>query len=114
MDISKAVEMRVNMRDNRVIMAYNGAVSDELMVTLAELLKRCELDVKGKGPFKEEFVTAGGVPLDEIDLKTMESRRVPRFYVTGEALDVDAVTGGFNFQNAWSTGWAAGQALRSL
>lgn len=78
---------------------------------LVESLKRCDFQVSGKGPFKEEFVTCGGVPLKEIDLKTMESRRVPGLYLVGELIDVDGLTGGFNFQNAWSTGFLAGQGV---
>ena len=67
--------------------------------------------VRGRGPFGEEFVTAGGVALGEINLATMESRLVPGLHVVGELLDVDGVTGGFNFQHCWSSGWLAGQAL---
>ena len=65
----------------------------------------------GKSVFKEEFVTCGGVSLDEVDFRTMESRRCPGLYFAGEILDVDGVTGGFNFQNAWTTGWLAGRAM---
>lgn len=54
---------------------------------------------------------AGGVPLNEVDLKTMQSRHCPGLYLAGEVLDVDGITGGFNFQNAWATGFIAGQAL---
>ena len=67
-------------------------------------------EVDGKSLFKEEFVTCGGVKLAEVDFKTMESRLCPGLYFAGEVLDVDGVTGGFNFQNAWTTGWLAGQA----
>ncbi|MFM8525142.1 MAG: aminoacetone oxidase family FAD-binding enzyme [Cyanobacteriota bacterium] len=67
--------------------------------------------VRGRGPFGEEFVTAGGVALGEINLATMESRLVPGLYVAGELMDVDGVTGGFNFQHCWSSGWLAGQAI---
>lgn len=80
---------------------------------LAEMLKRARFEVAGKGQFKEEFVTAGGVPLREMDMKTMQSRLAPGLFVVGELLDVDALTGGFNFQNAWSTGWIAGEAAAS-
>ena len=65
----------------------------------------------GRGPFGEEFVTAGGVPLGEMNLATMESRQVPGLYLVGELLDVDGVTGGFNFQHCWSSGWLAGEAI---
>jgi len=78
---------------------------------LCESLKRTVFEVSGKGPFKEEFVTAGGVDLKEVDFKTMQSRLVPGLFFAGEILDIDGLTGGFNFQNAWSTGWIAGEAL---
>ena len=63
------------------------------------------------GVFKEEFVTSGGVNLQEVDFKTMESKICPGLYFAGEVLDIDAVTGGFNFQSAWTTGYLAGQAM---
>ncbi|MCE3278662.1 MAG: flavoprotein [Bacteroidetes bacterium] len=66
-----------------------------------------EYHVKGKTTFKEEFVTCGGVSLKEIDLGKMESKIVPRLFFAGEVMDVDGITGGFNFQNAWSTAWVA-------
>ncbi|UOQ96123.1 NAD(P)/FAD-dependent oxidoreductase [Hymenobacter sp. 5317J-9] len=78
---------------------------------LLELLLRSPLAVRGKTTYKEEFVTCGGVMLDEVDLKTMESRRVPGLYFAGEVLDIDGITGGFNFQAAWTTGFLAGQAM---
>ena len=67
--------------------------------------------IKGKGIFKEEFVTCGGVNLSEINFKTMESKKCPGLLFAGEVLDIDGVTGGFNFQSAWTTGWLAGQAI---
>ena len=78
---------------------------------LAHLLVRTELPVNGKSLNKEEFVTCGGVDLREIDFKTMESRVTPRLYFAGELLDIDGITGGFNFQAAWTTGWIAGHAM---
>ncbi|MBF9140410.1 NAD(P)/FAD-dependent oxidoreductase [Hymenobacter sp. BT439] len=78
---------------------------------LLELLLRSPLAVRGKTTYKEEFVTCGGVSLDEIDLKTMQSRRVPGLYFAGEVLDIDGITGGFNFQAAWTTGFLAGRAM---
>jgi predicted Rossmann fold flavoprotein len=78
---------------------------------LVEELKRGTFDVQGKGPFREEFVTAGGVPRPEVDWRSMESKLAPGLHFAGEVLDVDALTGGFNFQNAWSTGWLAGGAM---
>lgn len=78
---------------------------------LVEELKRSSFDVQGKGPFREEFVTAGGVARGEVDWRTMASKRVPALFFAGEVLDVDALTGGFNLQNAWSTGHAAGVGM---
>jgi len=70
-----------------------------------------EFAVKGKTTFKEEFVTAGGINLDEIDHNTMQSKIAPNLYFAGEVMNVDGVTGGFNFQNAWTTGWIAAKAI---
>ena len=78
---------------------------------LISALRASRYPVSGRGPFGEEFVTAGGVALGEVNLATMESRRMPGLYLVGELLDVDGVTGGFNFQHCWSSGWLAGQAL---
>lgn len=70
--------------------------------------------VSGKGIFKEEFVTCGGVNLKEVDFKTMQSKISPGLYLAGEVLDIDGITGGFNFQSAWTTGWIAGSSIVSL
>jgi predicted Rossmann fold flavoprotein len=78
---------------------------------LAALLTSTELPVRGKSTNKEEFVTCGGIPLPDVDFKTMESRIVPGLHFAGEALDIDGITGGFNFQAAWTTGWIAGHAM---
>ena len=77
---------------------------------LIELLQG-EYLIKGKGVFKEEFVTCGGVNLSEINFKTMESKKCPGLFFAGEVLDIDGVTGGFNFQSAWTTGWLAGKSI---
>ena len=77
---------------------------------LERALLASEVAVAGRGPFGEEFVTAGGIPLAEVDLTTMASRRCPGLQLVGELLDVDGVTGGFNFQHCWSSGWIAGRA----
>ena len=90
-----------------------GEIPDKQLQKIMHELKHGLFKVNGKGIFKDEFVTAGGVDLKEIDLKTMESKRIPNMYLAGEIIDVDALTGGFNFQNAWSTGWLAGTALAS-
>jgi predicted Rossmann fold flavoprotein len=78
---------------------------------LVQQLHRSELPVAGKSLNKDEFVTCGGVRLSEVNFKTMESRLCPGLYFAGELLDIDGLTGGFNFQAAWTTGWLAGQAL---
>jgi predicted Rossmann fold flavoprotein len=80
---------------------------------LAQILTSTELTVLGKSMNKEEFVTCGGIPLTEVDTKTMESRIVPNLYFAGEALDIDGITGGYNFQSAWTTGWIAGRSMAS-
>ena len=78
---------------------------------LANELVMGEYAVVGKGVFKEEFVTCGGVQLKQVDFRTMESRLLPGLFFAGEVLDVDALTGGFNFQNAWTTAWIAANAM---
>lgn len=81
---------------------------------LVKNLCACEFSVQGKTTFKEEFVTAGGIRLSEIDPQTMQSRQVPHLYFAGEVLDVDGITGGFNFQHAWSSGWVAGKTIAGV
>ncbi len=88
-------------------------ISKKELDKLATELTRGVFNIQGKGIFKEEFVTCGGVNLKEINFKTMESKICPNLYFAGEVLDVDGVTGGFNFQNAWTTGWLAGLAIAS-
>lgn len=88
-----------------------ATVSKRQLADLANELSRGTFPLTGKGAFKEEFVTCGGVRLDEVGFKTMESRRCTGLYLAGEILDIDGVTGGFNFQSAWTTGWLAGQAI---
>ena len=80
---------------------------------LIKLLCGQEFNVSGKTTFKEEFVTAGGVVLNEIDHQTMESKIAPNIFFCGEVTDTDGVTGGFNFQNAWTTGFIAAKAIAS-
>jgi predicted Rossmann fold flavoprotein len=70
-----------------------------------------EFEVSGKTTFKEEFVTAGGVLLEEIDVNTMQSKKYPGLFFAGEMINVDGITGGFNFQNAWTTGWIAAKGI---
>ena len=78
---------------------------------LANQLTRAVFKVTGKSTFKEEFVTAGGVDLKEVNFKTFESKRIPNLYFAGEVLNIDAVTGGFNFQNAWTGAYIVSQSL---
>lgn len=78
---------------------------------LLEVLYRDRFEVAGKTTFKEEFVTCGGVALSEIDAATMESKHCPGLFFAGEVLDIDGITGGFNFQAAWTTAWIAGSNL---
>lgn len=73
-----------------------------------------EYEVKGKTTFKEEFVTAGGIQLNEIDFNTMQSKKNPGLFFAGEIINVDGITGGYNFQNAWTTGWIAARAISSF
>jgi len=84
------------------------------MNELIRQLRATELEVDGKSLNKDEFVTCGGVRLHEINFKTMESRITPNLYFAGELLDIDGITGGFNFQAAWTTGWIAGHAMAGV
>lgn len=86
-------------------------LSKSALNQLSSQLLRGAYTVRGKGIFKEEFVTCGGVSLPEVDFKSMASRCCPGLYLAGEILDIDGITGGFNFQSAWTTGWLAGQAI---
>jgi predicted Rossmann fold flavoprotein len=82
-------------------------LSKEQMNKLVASLMYDEYEVSGKTTFKDEFVTCGGISLSDVDFKSMESKKIKGLYFAGEVLDIDAVTGGFNFQAAWSTGWVA-------
>jgi predicted Rossmann fold flavoprotein len=88
-----------------------AALSRSTQHRLVQQLMRTEFQVTGKNLNKEEFVTCGGVRLSEVNFKTMESRICPGLYFAGELLDIDGITGGFNFQSAWTTGWIAGKAM---
>ena len=78
---------------------------------LVNILTNDEYQVSGKTTFKEEFVTCGGVSLESINMKTMESRAIPNLYFTGEVIDIDGITGGYNFQAAWTTAFIAGKLM---
>ncbi len=86
-------------------------LSKHSLQKLLQELTRGDYAIKGKGVFKDEFVTCGGVRLSDVNFKTMESRCCPGLHFAGEILDIDGVTGGFNFQSAWTTAWLAGQAM---
>lgn len=88
-----------------------SSVGNGALGTLAAQITGAAFKVVGKSLFKDEFVTCGGVRLSEVDFRRMESRRCPGLHFGGEVLDIDGVTGGFNFQAAWTTGWIAGQAM---
>ncbi len=78
---------------------------------LVDQLKRCRIRVTGSRGFEKAEVTAGGVALDEVDSRTMQSKLVPNLYLAGEILDLDGFIGGYNFQAAFSTGWLAGESV---
>ncbi len=86
-------------------------VSKQQLKQLAEQLTNGVFQVNGKSTFKEEFVTAGGVELKEVNFKTYESKLLPRLFLAGEIINVDAITGGFNFQNAWTGGYLAAKGI---
>ena len=86
-------------------------VSKQQLQSLAEQLTMGVFQVNGKSTFKEEFVTAGGLDLKEINFKTYESKILPNLYFAGEIINVDAITGGFNFQNAWTGGYIAANGV---
>lgn len=101
--VNKAVNQPKNYAD----------LSKKEVQALAEQVCKCRLKVSGKSTYKDEFVTAGGVEKLEIDFKTMESKIVPNLYFAGEVIDIDAVTGGFNFQAAWTTAFLAAKGIVS-
>ena len=87
--------------------ALSGAAQHQLI----RQLLHSAFSVTGKSLNKDEFVTCGGIKLNEVNFKTMESKICPGLYFAGEVLDIDGITGGFNFQAAWTTGWLAGRAM---
>lgn len=86
-------------------------ISKKKLQNIANALTRSRFQVTGKSTFKEEFVTAGGVDLKEVNFKTFESKLHKNLYFAGEILNIDAITGGFNFQNAWTSGYMVAQAI---
>ena len=86
-------------------------INKKQLVTLSEQLTNSIFSVDGKSTFKEEFVTAGGIKLNEVNFKTFESKLQKNLFFAGEVLNIDAITGGFNFQNAWTGGYLAAKAM---
>jgi predicted Rossmann fold flavoprotein len=86
-----------------------GELGNKGLFRLVNLLANDEYSVNGRSPFKEEFVTCGGVSLESVDMATMQSKSCKNMYFAGEILDIDGITGGFNFQAAWTTGFIAGK-----
>lgn len=91
-----------------------ASVTRKQLENLASQLTQSVFSVQGKSTFKEEFVTAGGIDLKEINFKTFESKIHPNLYFAGEIIDVDAITGGFNFQNAWTGAYIAARAIAGI
>jgi hypothetical protein len=89
---------------------WSDLTSRQQSLLTENICSQC-FDVRGKTTFKEEFVTAGGIVTSEIDPQTMESRKVSALFFAGEIMDVDGITGGYNFQHAWTSGWIAAQAI---
>ena len=86
-------------------------LSKNQLQNLSHQLTNSVFQVNGKSTFKEEFVTAGGIDLKEVNFKTMESKILPNVYFAGEILNIDAITGGFNFQNAWTSGFIVANSI---
>ena len=88
-------------------------ISNKAIQQITNVLTASEYAIAGKGVFKDEFVTCGGVRLQDVNFQTMESKICSGLFFAGEILDIDGVTGGFNFQNAWTTAWIAAQGLNN-
>jgi predicted Rossmann fold flavoprotein len=105
--LAKAFLKKANVREERTLQELRR----EERAALVRVLKDFRVGVSGTTGFEKAEVTAGGVALDEVEPATLESRRRSGLFVIGEVLDVDGPVGGYNFQAAWSTGWAAGSAV---
>lgn len=110
-DITNRFWQRILYLANIDLSKQIANLNNQETANIIELLCKNKMKVMGKSTFKEEFVTAGGVDLKEIDFKTMKSKILPNFYISGEVLNIDAITGGFNFQACWSEGWLISQDL---
>lgn len=112
------LDLVVNLPKNLSKALYQGTkrlaeLSGKEMEEIAQLLTQNRYTIEGKTTYKSEFVTCGGVERSEVNFKTMESKLCKGLYFAGEILDIDGITGGFNFQNAWTTGWISGQGAHS-
>lgn len=105
------VEEALELGDGRGTKVIWGSLTTKDVKTLVSRLHECRIQIRGRGQFKEEFVTAGGVSVSDIDTKTFESKLVKGLYFAGETLNVDGCTGGYNLQFAWSSGFIAGKAI---
>ena len=81
---------------------------------LTDLLTNDLYQIAGRSPYKDEFVTCGGISLDSIDKQTLESKHTPHLFYAGEVLDIDGITGGFNFQAAWTTAYAVAKGIEKI
>jgi hypothetical protein len=90
-----------------------GEVGKKGINRLVNLLTNDSYQIAGRSPYKDEFVTCGGIPLDTVDKSTLESKTTPRLFYAGEVLDIDGVTGGFNFQAAWTTAYAVARGIQA-
>ena len=90
-----------------------NSVTKEQRKALCEIIKGMKLSIKGFRPIEEAIVTAGGVKVSEVDPRTMMSKKIKSLYFVGEVLDIDSYTGGFNLQNAFSTGYLAGKSIKA-
>lgn len=105
-NLAKRILSILNIEDLR-----NADFSKKQLESLVQFLKFSSFSINGKTTYKQEFVTSGGVNLKEVNFKTLESLLVPNLYFAGEVLNIDGITGGFNFQNAWTTSWLASQDI---
>ena len=110
-DLPKRLWQQLVLASNISVEIRWADANKEQLEALASQLTQAVFKVDGKSTFKEEFVTAGGVDLKEVNFKTFESKLVENLYFAGEVLNIDAVTGGFNFQNAWTGGFLAAKAM---
>ena len=110
-DIPKRLWQQLVLASNISETTTWADLNKQQLEALASQLTKAIFKVDGKSTFKEEFVTAGGINLKEVNFKTFESKHLKNLYFAGEVLNIDAVTGGFNFQNAWTGAYIAAKAI---